>query len=127
MENNTFTYRYSASQNREVEAIRRKYIHKEESKLEQLKKLDCRVQNAGMIESLCIGVIGSLVFGIGMCFFLNVFAGSPILSAVFMIIGSLLMAPAYPIYRYISNRTKEELTPEILRLSDEIMQSKTED
>ena len=123
MENTTFNYTYSAARNKEVERIRRKYMPHEESKLERLKKLDLRVQMAGTIESLCFGIIGALVFGIGMCFFLDVFAGAAWLSALFMIIGSLIMIPAYPIYRRIARKTKTELTPEILRLSDEIMKS----
>ena len=123
MENKSFTYNYSAVRNKEVESIRRKYLPEEEIKLETLKRLDYKVQSAGMIESLCIGIIGALVFGIGMCFFLEVFAGVAWLTALFMIIGTLLMIPAYPIYRRIAHRTKEKLTPEILRLSEEIMKS----
>jgi len=123
MENNTFSYNYSAARNKEVESIRRKYMPHEESKLERLKKLDLRVRMAGTIESLCFGIVGVLVFGIGMCFFLDVFAGAAWLSALFMIIGSLIMIPAYPIYRKIAQKTKAELTPEILRLSEEIMKS----
>ena len=123
MENNTFSYNYSAARNKEVESIRRKYLPEEESKLETLKRLDYKVQSAGMIESLCIGIIGALVFGVGMCFFLEVFAGVAWLTVLFMIIGTLLMIPAYPIYRRIAHRTKEKLTPEILRLSEEIMKS----
>ena len=123
MENNTFRYNYSAARNKEVESIRNKYIPREESKLERLKKLDLRVQMAGTIESLCFGVVGALIFGLGMCFFLNVFAGATWLSVLFMIIGSLIMIPAYPIYRRIARKTKAALTPEILRLSEEIMKS----
>ena len=123
MENKPFTYNYSAVRNKEVESIRRKYLPEEESKLETLKRLDCKVQSAGMIESLCFGIIGALVFGIGMCFFLEVFAGATWITVLFMIIGTLLMIPAYPIYRRIAHRTKEKLTPEILRLSEEIMKS----
>ena len=121
MENNTFSYNYSAARNKEVENIRKKYMPKEESKIETLKRLDDRVQTAGMIEGLCLGIIGALVFGIGMCFFLEVFAGAVWLTVLFMVIGTLLMIPAYPIYRRIAHRTKEKLTPEILRLSEEIM------
>ena len=123
MENTTFNYTYSAARNKEVESIRRKYMPHEESKLERLKKLDLRVQMAGTIESLCFGIVGALVFGIGMCFFLGVFMGSVWLSALFLNLGSLIMIPAYPIYRRIARKTKTELTPEILRLSEEIMKS----
>ena len=123
MESNTFNYNYSAARNKEVESIRRKYLPHEESKLERLKKLDRRAQMAGTIESLCFGIVGALVFGIGMCFFLDVFAGAAWASALFMIIGSLIMIPAYPIYRKIAQKTKTKLTPEILRLTEEIMGS----
>ena len=123
MENNTFSYNYSAARNKEVESIRKKYIPHEESKLERLKKLDLRVQMAGTIESLCFGIVGALIFGIGMCFFLDVFAGAAWLSALFMIIGTVIMIPAYPRYRRIARKTKAELTPVILRLSEEIMSS----
>ena len=123
MENNTFRYNYSAARNKEVESIRRKYMPHEESKHEKLKRLDYRVQMAGMIESLCFGIIGALVFGIGMCFFLDVFAGEVWLTALLMVLGAVVMIPAYPIYRRIARRTKAELTPEILSLSEEIMKS----
>ena len=123
MENNTFSYNYSAARNKEVESIRNKYMPREESKRERLKKLDLRVQMAGTIEGLCFGIIGALIFGIGMCFFLDVFAGAAWLSALFMIIGTVIMIPAYPIYRRIARKTKAELTPEILRLSEEIMKT----
>ena len=123
MENNTFSYNYSAARNKEVESIRRKYMPHEESKLERLKKLDLRVQMAGTIESLCFGIVGALVFGIGMCFFLDVFAGAAWLTALLMVLGSVIMIPAYPIYRRIAHKTKTELTPEILRLSEEIIKS----
>lgn len=124
MENKPFTYNYSAVRNKEVESIRRKYLPEEENKLETLKRLDCKVQSAGMIESLCFGIIGALVFGVGMCFFLEVFAGATWITVLFMIIGTLLMIPAYPIYKKIARKTKAELTPEILRLSEEIMNCK---
>ena len=123
MENSTFTYQYSAARNREVESIRRRYMSKEESKLDRLRSLDRRVQSAGVIESLCLGVLGALTFGIGMCFGLDVFGGADWLSVLFCALGCIVMAPAYPVYRRIARKTKAELTPEILRLSEEIIKS----
>ena len=121
MENKPFTYNYSAVINKEVESIRKKYMPVEESKLERLKSLDRRAQSAGMLEALSLGIIGALVFGIGMCFGLDVFVGATWLTVLFMILGTLLMIPAYPIYLRIARKTKAELTPEILRLSEEII------
>ncbi len=123
MENITFNYTYSAARKKEVEKIRKKYMPREQSKLDRLKKLDVRAQGAGMIEGLSVGIIGALVFGIGMCFFLDVFAGAAWLSVFFMIIGTLIMIAAYPVYKRIARKTKAELTPEILRLSEELMRN----
>ena len=125
MENaNNFSYRYSAKQHREVEDIRKKYLPREENKIERLRKLDKRVQLAGMIESLTAGIIGCLIFGIGMCFGLDVFGGADIFTLLFCAVGALVMLPAYPIYKRISKRTKDNLSPEILRLSNEIINNK---
>lgn len=119
--NETFTYKYSAKENEEAESIRRKYLPREESKLETLKRLDSRVENAGMIEGLTVGIIGCLIFGIGMCFGLDVFGGADWLSVLFCLMGAVIMAPAYPIYRFISRKTKRELTPKILTISEELI------
>ena len=124
MENtNSFTYSYSAVNNKEIERIRRRYLPQSEDKMETLRSLDARVQSAGMIESLSLGIIGCLIFGIGMCFGLGVFGGGEWLALVFGGIGTLVMLPAYPLYRRIREKTKARLTPEILRLSEEIMES----
>lgn len=127
MESKPFTYNYSAVRNKEVESIRRKYMPHEESKLERLRRLDSCAQTAGMVEGLSVGVVGMLVFGLGMCFFLDVFAGSAWLTTALMVCGVLIMIPAYPVYKWIARKTKEELTPEILRLSDEIIKQQNQD
>ena len=104
-----------------AQKIRTQYMEKTPSELDALRELDARVQMAGTIPSLCIGIVGALVFGLGMCFFLDVFAGAAWLTALLMVLGAVIMIPAYPIYRRIARKTKAELTPEILRLSDEII------
>lgn len=124
MEKETFKYRYSSERNREIEAIRSKYLPKVESKIDVLKRLDARVRDAGQLEALTVGVVGVLVFGIGMCIGLGAIAAAPILAALFGTVGAAIMVCAYPIYRSISRRIRNELTPEILRLSDEILNEK---
>lgn len=119
--NKVFKYEYSARQNREIERIRNKYLPKEESRVDVLKKLDLKVQSAGLLESLVVGIVGVLIFGIGMCFGLDVFSGSDWLTVLFCALGTVIMLPAYPLYKSIAKKTREELTPEILRLTDEIL------
>lgn len=122
MENNkVFTYQYLATQNREVEAIRKKYAPHEMDKMERLRQLDDKVQGAGMIESLCIGIIGIMLFGIAMCFGLGVFNTAWWPAIPIGIIGVAMMLPAYPLYRHLYNKKKEELAPEILKLTEELI------
>lgn len=43
------------------------------------------------------------------------------LSLLLSAIGTIVMITAYPTYKYVSDKTKSALTPEILRLSEEIL------
>lgn len=116
----SFHYTYSAPQNLEVQTIRQRYLPKEESKLEELKRLDRQAQQAGMPESLCLGVIGCLVFGLGLCMSLDAIPGGIVLGVILGIIGTAIMIPAYPVYRRIAQKTKNALTPRILELANEL-------
>ena len=119
----TFIYNYSAKENKEIQAIRSKYLPREENKLEQLKRLDSTVQNSGIIESLCVGIIGALVFGTGLCLAMQVIASGIffiMLGILVGIVGGAAMLAAYPIYRRIFNKTKAKLAPRILELTEEL-------
>lgn len=126
MENGEFIYNYSAARNKEVQRIRERYLPREKSRMERLRELDARVRGAGMIQGLTIGIIGALIFGVGLCFGLDVFAGGMVPAIGLCAVGALVMLPAYPVYRLLSKRTRERLTPEILRLSDELIGNPTE-
>lgn len=115
-----FCYNYSASQNKEIQAIRNRYLPKEESKYDELKRLDRCVQSAGMIQALSIGVVGCLVFGLGMCLAMKAIGSSVGLGVFLGIIGTIVMIFAYPVYRMIFSKVKEKHRPRILELSAEL-------
>lgn len=123
----TFSYKYSAKENREIQEIRKKYLPQGESKMEELKRLDRYVQSSGTLESLCVGIGGALVFGLGMCLAMQVI-GSGVVAIVFGILfgiaGAGGMIAAYPVYRKIFNRTKEKYTARILELTEELTSDK---
>ena len=123
MEGKTFVYQYSSERNREVEVIRSKYLPKPESNLDSLKRLDAQVRCAGQLWGLTIGVVGLLIFGVGMCIGLGAILADTWLSLLLGAIGMMVMITAYPTYKYVSDKTKRALTPEILRLSEEILNS----
>lgn len=118
--NATFQYHYSAPENQEVLAIRNKYLPREESKLEELKRLDHSVQSAGVAQALCVGILGCLVFGLGLCLAMKVIGNAMIPGIVLGLLGMAVMLFAYPLYRKIFLREKEKHTPRILELAAEL-------
>ncbi|MBQ7779430.1 MAG: dihydropteridine reductase [Clostridia bacterium] len=121
--NTTFVYRYSAKENKEIQEIRKKYLPKEESKLDELKRLDGKVQNSGVIEALCVGIIGCLIFGTGMCLTMQVIGSGALLITLGVIVGLIgmgVMLAAYPIYRRMFAKAKEKYAPRILELTEEL-------
>ena len=126
---NTFSYKYSAKENAEVQAIRKKYLPKSESKLEELKRLDETVQASGMVESLCTGIGGALIFGLGLCLAMQVIGSGLVMMIIGVLIGIVGMSGmlvAYPVYRKVFSATKEKYAPRILELTAELTGEKTE-
>ena len=69
MENKeSFSYTYSAKEQEEIMAIRKKYAAPEETedKMALLRRLDAAVTKKATIISLVLGIIGALVMGTGM-------------------------------------------------------------
>ena len=119
--NETFSYTYSAEQQEEVKRIRQKYAPEEESKLEQLRRLDRSVTQKGTVVSLIVGIIGTLVMGVGMCCTM-VWTDTLFVQGIIIgIVGILLLTLAYPLYSRITKKQREKLAPEILRLTDELI------
>lgn len=115
-----FEYTYSAPQNAEIERIRKKYEPKTitESKLEQIKRLDNSVETEGIACSLALGIVGSLVLGLGMCCTM-VWTDLFILGIIVGIIGMIMCGCAYPLYKDTVNKKRAEIAPQILKLSEE--------
>ena len=119
--NNTFEYTYSAPQNDEVKRIRDKYLPKEETKMEQLRRLDESTTKKGLACSVVLGIAGSLILGIGMC---CTMLWSNVLFIPGVIIGLIGIAGvslAYPLNGYLNKKERERLAPEILKLTAELM------
>lgn len=124
MENKQFNYTYKApteEERREIESIKRQYEEPktEEGKLEKLRKLNNYVNGLATALSLVAGVLGLLIFGLGLTMILewSLLVGGIIV----MIVGVPPMAIAYPLYNKILKRNKEKYGNEILRLSEELL------
>ena len=121
MENNTFNYTYSAKEQAELEKIRKKYMPIEQDKLSYIKKLDKSVGNKATMWSIVIGVIGALIMGTGMSICMVASKSFMVLGIVIGLIGMGIVAVAYPVYTRILKREREKVAPEILRLTEQII------
>ncbi|MGN0573545.1 MAG: hypothetical protein ACI4IX_06360 [Acutalibacteraceae bacterium] len=117
------TYLYSAAENKEIKRIREKYEtpEKKDSKMEQLRKLDASVHNAAVASSLAVGIIGALILGFGMSCALVWSDKMFVAGIIFGIIGIIIAAFAYPVYKAVTEKKRKEVAPLILELTDELL------
>ena len=127
MENNrSFEYTYSAQQRQEVEAIRKKYLPKEEDKMAQLRRLHDSATQKAQAASISIGIIGTLLLGLGMSLCMTDLAASlghlaMVLGVAAGFLGLVMIAQAYPLYNSVLRKERQRIAPEILRLSEELL------
>ncbi|MBQ8174377.1 MAG: hypothetical protein IJ009_03145 [Clostridia bacterium] len=125
-----FHYTYSAGEQAELKRIREKYApakQMEEDKMARLRRLDRRVTQKAEIFSLIFGILGSLILGLGMSLImseLGLALGVLALPVGILtgLVGGVLICLAYPIYECILKKEQERVAPEILRLTEELMQ-----
>ena len=122
--NNQFNFKYTApteEERKEIDSIRRQYLPQEktETKIETLRRLDGLVKSVPKVWSLVLGVVGTLVLGLGLTMILewSIWLWGIILMAV----GSIPMAIAYPVYKAVLKKYKNRYGEEILRLSEELL------
>ena len=122
--NEQFNFKYTApsqEERKEIDSIRRQYLSQEhlETKMERLRRLDALVKNTSIIWALVLGVVGTLIFGLGLTMILewNIWFWG----IMVMLFGSVPMAIAYPVYKLALNKGKAKYGDEILRLSEELL------
>ena len=124
-----FKYTYSAKEQEEIKKIRQKYTVQEEDGMTRLRKLDAKATNKATMMSLVLGIIGTLVMGTGMSLIMTELAsvlgmnyiGSLIIGIVAGVLGMILVALAYPVYKKVLKSEHEKIAPEILRLAEELL------
>lgn len=126
-QNESFSYTYSAQQQAEVQKIRSKYLPKEESKLDTLRRLDRSASQKAKAWSITVGIFGCLILGAGMSLIMtelsallgdySMFVGIPV-----GLIGLVLVALAYPVYNRVLQTQRQRIAPQILQLTEELLQ-----
>lgn len=127
MGNQEFRYTYTAptsTEKQEIEHIRRQYSPKVETDIERLRRLHNKVNQLPQIISLIFGIIGTLIFGLGLTCALE--WDMMALCVILSIIGIVLVIFAYPMYNYFLKRNKARYGEEILELSNKLLDIKEE-
>ena len=123
----SFKMTYSAQQQEEIQSIRQKYVPQAESKMDRLRALDARVTKKATMVSILVGVIGALILGAGMSLIMSDFGAALGTAALPVGIaagaaGLILAALAYPVYHRTLKKEREKIAPQMIQLTDELMQ-----
>ena len=131
LEQNGFSFTYSAKEQEELKKIRDKYTPptEVEDKMARLRRLDASVTGTAQAIALVFGVIGTLILGFGMSLCMTELADifgvyrdvAMIVGIAVGVVGGVIASLAYPIYNAIVKVRRKRLAPEIIRLTDELM------
>ena len=122
----SFRFTYSAPQQSEVERIRSKYVAREESKLERMRRLDRSTTAKARGWAITVGTVGALILGTGMSLMMTDLGAvlnlphPEILGIVVGVAGLIPVALAYPVYSRVLKKERQRIAPEVLRLADEL-------
>ena len=113
---------YKAKEQREIERIRRKDTGEEEGEepLQKLRRLDRQTTDKSSALSLAVGIIGALIFGVGMCCTM-VWQGMWFIPGIFIgLAGIAVAACAYPVYKAVLKAERKRVAPKVLRICEEL-------
>lgn len=109
----------------QVEKIRASYTEKQQTELDQLKELNKKVKTKPAIFSYVFGSISSLVLGTGMSLAMKVIGAqlsfAMPLGIVVGVLGILGVSVNYSIYKMMLAHRKAKYAPEILAMTDKIL------
>lgn len=112
-------YNPSKSGAAKAAAIRKQYMERGTTKVDELTALDSKVKTPGMVVSAITGVLGTLIMGAGMS---NIMVWNNMTVGLALgIPGLLMLALAAPLCKWITNRRKKKYAPQIIALSNEIL------
>lgn len=123
----SFSYTYSARQQRELEEIRRKYLPEEPDRMAQIRRMDAGVTRRGTIAAVTLGSVSCLVMGLGMCCSMVWASRWFVPGIVIGLIGIVGMAGAYPLFVHTTQKERKRIAPQILKLTEELIQRQGDD
>ena len=102
-----------------IQKIRTQYTEKQHTELDELKALDAKVKRPANGFAYTYGSIGAITMGAGMSLIMTEIGTIIVIGVA----GMGMVLSTYPIYKKILNSRKKKYAPEILKLSQKIMNS----
>ena len=104
-----------------AQKIRSEYEPKQTGKLEELKALDSKVKKPATVFGYVFGTVGALVLGTGMSLAMEVIGSNILLGVGIGLVGILMVAVNYPIYKKMLARSRKKNADKILEISEAII------
>lgn len=110
-----------------VQKIRTQYTEKQRTELDELKALDAKVKKPANIFGYTYGSVSAIVMGAGMSLVMTDIGSVVGLASAMVpgiaigVVGMGMALTTYPIYKRILNSGKKKYAPEIMALSEKIM------
>ena len=110
-----------------VQKIRTQYTEKQHTGLDELKALDAKVKKPANTFGYTYGCVSAIVMGAGMSLVMTDIGSVVGLASAMVpgiaigVVGMSMALTTYPIYKRILNSRKKKYAPEIMALSEKIM------
>ena len=110
-----------------VQKIRTQYTEKQHTGLDELKALDAKVKKPANTFGYTYGCVSAIVMGTGMSLVMTDIGSVVGLASAMVpgiaigVVGLGMALSTYPIYKRILNSRKKKYAPEIMALSEKIM------
>ena len=112
-----------------VQKIRAEYAEKQHTELDELKALDAKVKRPAKVFAYIYGSLAAIVMGAGMSLVMTDIGAMIGLTATMVpgiaigVVGAAMALSTYPIYKKILNSRKKKFAPQIMELSEKLMQN----
>lgn len=110
-----------------AQKIRTQYIEKENTELDELKKLDAKVKKPANVFSYVFGAVSAVIMGSGMSLVMTDIGstlgiGNTMATGIVIgVVGMLLAIINYPLHKKILKSRKKKYAAEIIALSNKII------
>ena len=110
-----------------AQKIRTQYMEKQSTELDALRELDAKVKRPAAVFAYTFGSVSAVIMGAGMSLVMTDIgatlglASTMVLGIAIGVVGLGMALLTYPIYQSILNSRKKKYAPQILQLSEKIM------